>query len=94
MSGAANQRCHRWILENGAIRQGSYDSLVGELPLVGVLCSSAQVSTYPPQPGNYGENWTINPYVIGEWGQNGYHTYCQNPKYPTPYGNAGWSVNL
>ncbi len=92
--GSGPDNCWRWILENGAIRQGSFSSLSGEWSLVGVVCSSySSVYPYYTQPGNYGEGWVVNNTVSGEWGSNGYHTYCQNPKYPTPAGNAGWSVN-
>lgn len=88
--GGINAQCWRWFLENGAARQGSYTSLQGELPLVGVVCS---ISHTPTSTSQYREGWNVNPYVVGEWNSNGYHTYCQNPKYNTPLGLAGWSVN-
>jgi hypothetical protein len=92
LAGSGGSTCYRWILENGAIRQGSFNSLQGEWSLVGVVCSFSS-NTGPPYPGAYGEGWIVNNVVSGEWGSNGYHTYCQNPKYPTPVSQGGWSVN-
>ena len=85
--------CYRWILANGAIIQGSYNLMVQQWGYVGVVCSYSQYDPWPYGPGNYGEGWTVNNTVAGIWGSNGYHTYCQNPKYSTPVGLAGWSVN-
>lgn len=78
-SGCESGNCFRWILQNGVVRQGPYANMVGETPLMLVLCAY--------RPGGP-QTWARNTSPYGPFNNTGFHAYCNSPTYADKAGFA------